>query len=140
MIIMYSYFYVFYRWGYRWGAEDVDIMNRMLKELPYTMRTKEYNFEHLHSGSTRTTYKGYYKNKNLYDGELPVTPLTNVLNDTALADRLYSWALPKMKYPIKLLKDKIFYTHNLQTERTIYDVRFKNENGEDFYAIVESLL
>jgi len=104
------------------------------------MRTKEYNLERSYSGSTRTTYERYYENKNLYDGELPVTPLTNVLSDTALADRLYSWALPKMKYPIKLLKDKIFYTHNLQTEGTIYDVRYKNEKGEDFYAIVESLL
>ena len=129
-----------FRWGYRWGAEDVDIMNRMQKQVPFTVRTKEDNFEHLHSGSSRSTYKFYYKNKNLYDGELPVTPLTNKVADPAMTNRLFDWVLPKMKYPITLTKHNIFLTHSPQSGKSIYDVRYINAKGEEYYAVVESLL
>ncbi|XP_067950760.1 uncharacterized protein [Watersipora subatra] len=128
------------RWGYRWGAEDVDIMNRMLKRLQLTVRTEEDNFEHLHTGSSRSTYKLYYKNKNLYDGDLPITPLTKKLTDEAMAKRLYDWVRPQMKYPISLTDGLIYFTHNPQTDTNMYDVRFQNGKGEEYYAIVESLL
>lgn len=127
------------RWGYRWGAEDVDIMNRMLKHIPLTVRTKEDNFEHLHSGSSRSTYKFYYKNKNLYDGDLPVTPLTSKLEDPAMAKRLYTWARPKMG-PSTLTDHAIYATHNAQNNRNIYDIRYRDSKGEHYYAVVESLL
>lgn len=129
-----------FRWGYRWGAEDVDIMNRMLKHLPLTVRTKEDRFEHLHSGSTRTNYKLYYKNKNLYDGDLPITPLTTKLNNTELANRLYNWVKPMMKYPIELQNDEVFATYNSQAAKWTYDLRFSNSKGEKYYAVVGSLL
>ena len=115
-------------------------MNRMLKHLPFTVRTKEDHFEHLHSGSTRKNYKGYYTHKNLYDGELPVTPLTSKLLDSDLEQRLYRWATPKMKYPIALKNEGIYLTHNKQASTNLYDIRFKNEKGEDYFAVVESLI
>lgn len=115
-------------------------MNRMLKKLPYTVRTKEINFEHQHSGSTRTTYKGYYKNKNLYDGQLPVTPLTTEVKDKMLSQRLAEWAKPKMRYPIALTLDRVLQTHNPDTGRLLYDIRLKNSNGEEYFAVVDSLL
>lgn len=131
---------MFYRWGYRWGAEDVDIMNRMLQRLPFTVRTKEDKFEHKHSGSTRANYKLYYTNKNLYDGDLPVTPLTTKLNNTQLANRLQNWVKPKMKYPIELINKEIYATYQPQSSKWIYDLRFSNSKGETYYAVVESLL
>ena len=140
LILTISFLTFSYRWGYRWGAEDVDIMNRMLKHIPLTVRTKEDNFEHLHSGSTRSTYKFYYKNKNLYDGELPVTPLTNKVSDLTMANRLYQWAIPKMEYPVSLKNHVVFATHNPQTGKNIYDIRYKDDKGDDYYAVVESLL
>lgn len=115
-------------------------MNRMLSRLPYTVRTKEQHFEHLHSGSTRTNYKSYYNNKNLYDGELPVTPMTMRLNNSHLADRLYQWVLPRMKYPIELKQHEILSTVNPKNGKNIYDVRFRNANGEQYFGVVESLL
>lgn len=40
-------------WGYHWGAEDVDLIDRLQKELPYTVRLKESHYKHSHAGENR---------------------------------------------------------------------------------------
>lgn len=41
------------KWGYHWGAEDVDLINRILKHTPYIVRIREDRYKHVHSGENR---------------------------------------------------------------------------------------
>jgi len=41
------------RWGYHWGAEDVDLMHRLQDIIPYTVRVKETEYMHQHTEETR---------------------------------------------------------------------------------------
>ena len=41
------------KWGYHWGAEDVDFINRVKQHVPYIARVKEQEHKHVHSGENR---------------------------------------------------------------------------------------
>lgn len=41
------------KWGYHWGAEDVDLIHRLQDKLPYTVRVKENGYIHQHSEENR---------------------------------------------------------------------------------------
>ena len=45
------------KWGYHWGAEDVDFINRVKQHVPYIARVKEQEYKHVHSGENRKNAK-----------------------------------------------------------------------------------
>lgn len=41
------------KWGYHWGAEDVDLIHRLQDHIPYTVRVKEQQYIHSHTEENR---------------------------------------------------------------------------------------
>lgn len=75
-------------YGYRWGGEDVDIMERINAHLPYVIRTQEPDYIYVRNPSTKEKNPSYYMKKNLFPRPLPPSPLTVPIQDEDLKQRL----------------------------------------------------
>ena len=76
------------KWAYHWGAEDVDLYARTKKDL-ISVRPYEPGFVYFKPEKTKTNRSTeYYIGRNLYDKELPASPVSVEIKDGAFADRL----------------------------------------------------
>ena len=64
------------KWGYHWGAEDVDLYARTKEDL-ISVRPYEPGFIYFKPENSKTNRSvDYYTGMNLYDKELPVSPVS----------------------------------------------------------------
>lgn len=88
-------------------------------------------------------FRTYYADKNMYDGPLPITPLTRPVTDRMLISSLYSYATKNLKHGRQLRLIEAFETASITASNTnngvIYDLRFINSHGEQYYALIHAL-
>lgn len=81
----------------------------------------------------------YYNDKNVYPSTLPITPLTKLVTDDSLVNSLYKRAADKMKYPVTLHLVSVYETALPRSSGVLYDLRFRNDINEEYFALIESL-
>lgn len=92
-----------------------------------------------HTISVNFSCRTYYKNKNIYGEELPVTPLTKHVTDSAIKKSLYEFAVKRMKYPVTLHLKTVYKTTLPQSTGVLYDLKFVNDINEEYYALIQSV-
>jgi len=89
---------------------------------------------------TEKNAKEYYASRNLYDRQLPVTPVTKLVTDSDLKQSLYNYAVKRMKYSsVNLLLKEAYVTTLPQTSGVLYDLKFSNDINEEYYALIQSV-
>lgn len=69
-----------------------------------------------------------------------MTPLTINMADPSLKDLLYKYTTKRMKYKLALEMTAVYQTALIRPEGGVtYDIRFKNSNNEEYYALVQSV-
>lgn len=85
-------------------------------------------------------FREYYASRNLYDRQLPVTPVTKLVTDSDLKQSLYNYAVKRMKYSsVNLLLKEAYVTTLPQTSGVLYDLKFSNDINEEYYALIQSV-
>lgn len=65
-------------WWYRWGAEDVDMIQQLQSQL-IIHRPRVDGYAHVSGKETRVKNPAYYEAKNSWPGDLPVVPVSESL-------------------------------------------------------------
>ena len=65
-------------WWYRWGAEDVDMIQQLQSQL-IIHRPRVDGYAHVSGQETRTKNPAYYESKNSWPDVLPVVPVSESL-------------------------------------------------------------
>jgi len=127
------------RWAYHWGAEDVDLYARtrdMVSVRPYEPGFIYFKPE---TGKTNRSTE-YYTGRNLYDKELPVSPVSIEIKDETFADRLREHA---QKFTHKRLKinsfGKVYRTYSDGGQFSYYTGADETLEGTHLWVIKSAL-
>jgi len=75
-------------WGYKWGGEDVELLERIMEGMQHIVRAQEPGYVYVRDPALKALNPGYYTNKNLFPRELPPLSLTKFISDDQLETKL----------------------------------------------------
>ena len=129
------------KWGYHWGAEDVDIFQRgSEKFLPVRPLEKGFLYE---KDSSHQTGK-YYEDRNLYDKDLPISPVSIEITDQAFKKRLRDFAGANLDGYIDGKIDRVVRTYSKGGLYSFYTgsdtkITLDGQNVKHYWTIRSSL-
>jgi glycosyltransferase involved in cell wall biosynthesis len=77
------------KWWYRWGAEDIDMITQVQKNL-IVLRPRINEYLHVAKKNSREKNPIYYNKKNLYPDFLPVVPVSEIVEDASMVEQVWS--------------------------------------------------
>ncbi len=111
-------------WGYTWGGEDIDMMERAAHHMPIVLRPKEADFVYARDTPAKKENTNYSPKRNLFPRALPPSSLTIRLANLGLGKRIMNFA--KSKVPAwqnkNLQVDKLTRTYLQDSKRLFYHV------------------
>ena len=119
-------------WGYRWGGEDVDMMERIMRSMPHVVRAKEEGYMHVRDAAVKKNNPGYYKAKNIFPRALPPSSLTVEIKSEEMLNRSITFikkSIPEFKH-IDVGSVKMTRTYLTDGKEILYHTKLTNRHDE----------
>ena len=129
------------RYGYRWGAEDVDFFSRVTQAMPLIIRSTEPDYLHVRG---REQNNDYYETKNLYHEKLPPSSLSITVLNVEVHNKLLHFIQHNIDHlsDLNLKVNHVSRTYGEDAKKLVYHIHLIDKDppyGEYIVMVLSHL-